>query len=204
MLWAWEEGLSIFLLERRFINNQLLFLYNWGGKMKKRKLYFIYFNFLLLILICNYGYGFPEYKVLGSTFQTIGPMDTATFQIEVTNNYDLRTNFNFHMDSAPDGWSAVIMDSVLIDANSKKTVLLSVAPPDGFGFHHDTATFSVIVARESPIPTTLNFMVESSGFSTIGIEPILLVIILISCISVIAYLLFKKKSKIKVKNKRNK
>jgi len=170
--------------------------------MKKRKLYFIYFNFLLLILICNYGS--PGSKVLDSEFQKISPMDTATFRIEVTNDAWYIGTFNFDIDYIPDGWSAFIIDSTSLGVNSKETVPLIVVPPRGFGFHHDIATIGVIVDKDTTTATYLTFNVESNGFSTIGIEPILLVIILISCISVIGYLLFKKKSKIKVKNKRKK
>jgi predicted permease len=45
-------------------------------------------------------------------------------------------------------------------------------------------------------------MVEIIGFSTIGIEFILFVIIPIFCISIIGYLLFKKKLKITEKQKK--
>ena len=150
--------------------------------------------------MCNYCYGLCEYRVLDGNVQTIGPMDTAVFIIEVT-NCDYSKTLHFDIDSVPDGWSAFINHEILITANSPKALSLYIIPPREFGFHYETATFRVIVNEENSIPIYLDFMVKSCGFSTIGFEPILLLIIIIGCIFIISYSLLKKKSSIKPKNK---
>jgi hypothetical protein len=102
-------------------------------------------------LICDYSYGSVEYKVINRKSQQIGPMDIAVFQIEVTNNYNLIYAFNFVIESVLDGWKVFIQNNIVVDANSKGIVMLSILPLRGFGYHYDITTITVIANEDIPI-----------------------------------------------------
>jgi hypothetical protein len=138
----------------------------------------------------------------------IGPMDTATFAIDVSNLGNGRTKcfFEVDYDSLPDDWSALVEDTVILETGegTKETVFLTVYPPKGFGYHDDIANIRVEVtptwAEDSNIrgkPEPITVTVESRGLSFIGIEVILPIIILIVLVIIVLYLIFIKKMFIK-------
>lgn len=138
----------------------------------------------------------------------IGPMDTASFAIDINNQGNGRTKVFLEIDyeSLPDGWSAVIDDNVIIEAgiNSEKTktVYLTVYPPKGFGYHDDIANIRVKVTPTWADNTAIEGKYEyvtlnviSRGVSVIGIEVVLSVIALIILIIVGIYFIYKKYKK---------
>jgi len=138
----------------------------------------------------------------------IGPMGTASFPIDISNQGNGRTKVFLEVDyeSLPNGWTAVIDDTVIIesgvDSEKTKTVYLTVYPPKGFGYHDDIANIRVKVtptwAENTAIQgkyeyVTLN--VISRGVSVIGIEVVLSVVALIVLIIVGIYYIYKKYKK---------
>jgi hypothetical protein len=131
----------------------------------------------------------------------IGPMDTAVFPIEVTNLGNARTKVFLEVTHAPDGWIAVVTDTIILDEgeDSKNTAYLTIRPPKSFGYHDDDASIKVKITPAYADDTTLQgntesltVIVESRGISVIGIELILPIIILIIVILVIIYLVIKR------------
>ncbi len=140
--------------------------------------------------------------------RVIGPMDVTSFPIDVSNQGNGRTKVFFEIDysSVPEGWSAVIDDSAILEvgsgSGSTRTVYLTVYPPKGFGYHDDIANIRVKVtptwADDPSVQgkyeyTTLN--VQSRGISVIGIEVVLSVIALIAIIIIGIYLIYKRYKK---------
>lgn len=134
----------------------------------------------------------------------IGPMDTADFEIRVENLGNAPTEVTFEVLDIPADWSpniqeTVILGSGLIGENSAKTVTLRIKPPYGFGYHNERKTFQVKVtpsyyrnaALEGKI-YTLNFTVQSRGFSTPGFESAL---VLFALAAVIGFIYYKRRKK---------
>ena len=126
----------------------------------------------------------------------IGPMDTAEFPIDIINMGNARTEVVFEIKNVPDGWSAIITDDILVEEGegSKSTVYLTVKPPKGFGYHDDTASILVKYTpwmAENPQfignSKSINVLVESRGFSVIGIEIVILPIIIIIVVLLLLY-----------------
>jgi hypothetical protein len=151
----------------------------------------------------NVGYTpIVTHEVVGSESKIIGPMDTAVFPIELTNMGNARTKVTLKISNIPNGWSAIVTDFVILEegAGSKATVYLTVKPPKTFGYHDDTASISIeytpqMVERPefSGPPQPLNVMIDSRGFSFIGIEMIILPIIIIVVILFLVYYVIIKK-----------
>jgi len=132
----------------------------------------------------------------------IGPMDTAVFPIEVTNLGNARTKVYFEVDSVPEGWIAVVTDDIIIDEGegSKGTAYLMVRPPKNFGYHDDDASIRVKMTPARAEDTSnignseyVTVIVESRGFSIIGLEAILPIIIVVILLVAIAIWYLKKK-----------
>jgi len=128
----------------------------------------------------------------------IGPLDTASFPIEITNLGNDRTKVFLEVENIPDGWIAIVSDDVTIDVDGKATAYLIIKPPKNFGYHHEEESFRValIPARAEKISDRgqteyVSVIVESRGFSTPGFEAIML----IGALLTIA-LIFKKHKKI--------
>ena len=129
----------------------------------------------------------------------IGPMDTADFEIGIENIGNGPTYVSVELVDVPEkDWSVNVASSVTLSSavsgieGTKKTVVLKVKPPVGFGFREDRRTFRVklipsylgrpdLTGQEE----TINFTVQSRGFSPgIGFELPIIIIILIIIISV--------------------
>jgi hypothetical protein len=129
----------------------------------------------------------PDYKPLispafpDSNTKQIGPMDTATFRIDITNMGNARTKVYLSVVTVPEGWVAIVTDQITLEegVGSVGTAYLVVKPPKGFGYHYDEKT---IVISMQPVKadeetkkgsiTPASFLVESRGFSTPGFDAI--------------------------------
>ena len=152
----------------------------------------------------------PSYAALISieqpngNFMEIGPMDTADFEIKVENLGNAPTEVTFEVVDIPDDWSPNIQETVILGSgvdgeDSSKTITFRIKPPYGFGYHNDRKTIQVKVtpsyyrnaALEGKI-YTLNFTVQSRGFSTPGFEGAML---LIALAGIVGSILYKKRKK---------
>ena len=125
----------------------------------------------------------------------VGPMDTAVFSIEVKNNGNEETEVVFDVKYKSPGWKALITNTVTLDVGAKTTVYLSIQPPRGLGYHYDIGD---VIVEATPtraldtsirgVPKPVSVQVESSGFSLIGVE---LVIVPLIIIIVILFLLYR-------------
>lgn len=131
----------------------------------------------------------------------IGPMDTASFPIEVTNLGNARTRVFFEIEYMPKGWIAVITDDITLDEGqgSQGTAYLTIKPPKSFGYHYDEESIRVKMtpARAEDIQNRggssyVTVIVESRGFSLLGFEVVLLLIGII-LLGVLIYIFKKKK-----------
>jgi hypothetical protein len=129
----------------------------------------------------------PDYKPLiqpslpDSNTKLIGPMDTASFRINVQNLGNARTKVKLSVVDVPEGWTAIVTDEIILEegAGSTNTAYLVVKPPKGFGYHYEekTITISMLPVKaddETKVGalTYATFLVESRGFSTPGFEMI--------------------------------
>jgi hypothetical protein len=132
----------------------------------------------------------PEYKpLIQATFpesnaKLIGPMDTATFRIDILNMGNARTKVKLTVDKVPAGWIAIVNDEIILEEGIGSTapVYLTIKPPKGFGYHYDQETITismlpVMADDESKIGeiSQASFLVESRGFSTPGFEMIIFI-----------------------------
>ena len=140
----------------------------------------------------------------GGESRQVGPMDTVSIPIELENMGNARTRVNLEVSGVPNGWAATITNDVLIEEGkgSKSTAYLTVKPPKGFGYHDDVA--SVVIRytpemAENPIfvgeTRIVDVLIESRGFSIIGIEIVLIPIIVIVLILFAIYYFVVKKRK---------
>jgi hypothetical protein len=127
----------------------------------------------------------PDYKPLispafpDSNTKQIGPLDTATFRIDITNMGNARTKVYLSVVTVPEGWVAIVTDQVILEegVGSVGTAYLVVKPPKGFGYHYDQQTITISLqpvkaddeAKKGSI-TPASFLIESRGFSTPGFD----------------------------------
>lgn len=129
----------------------------------------------------------------------IGPMDTASIPIKVTNLGNGQTKVLFKVSNPPAGWMTIVTDQIILDPDQTENVYLTVKPPKGFGYHDEIET---LIVEYTPVWSQNNLIqgateqvsvsVESRGISVIGIEVILPIIILILLIIFVVYYLIKK------------
>jgi len=147
----------------------------------------------------------PEYlpivdaQVQGSQSKIGGPMDTIEFPIEITNQGNELTKVTFKIKDLPKDWKAIITDWVNLEVGETKTVYISIKPPRGFGYHDDGANIEIeVTPARAQDPNnvgkteTISVLVESRGFSLVGIEQILIPLIIIIAIAVFIFYYFKK------------
>ena len=141
-----------------------------------------------------------QFDLPGTNTKTIGPMDTAVFPIKINNLGNARTSVRLKVEQKPADWLAVVTDEVLVDVDGSATAYLTIRPPKGMGYHDDDGAFQISMTphrAENPnvdigTPTDITVIVESRGFSTIGIEGVLPVIIVIIVILFFVYWFIKK------------
>jgi hypothetical protein len=142
-------------------------------------------------------------QTVGSNTKRIGPMDTAVFPIEIENLGNARTKVKLEVVSVPDGWTAIVTDLVILDEveGSSGIAYLTIKPPKSFGYHDENAGIVVEMTPERAEnsndkgnPERISVLVESRGFSVIGIEAFAIpLIIIIVIIFLIYYFLIRKR-----------
>jgi hypothetical protein len=125
------------------------------------------------------------------TNRLIAPMDTANFDIGFENIGNAKTNVTFRVLNQPEEWEISIDPNTIVGTrnlgdNPKKTVVLTVRPPYGLGYHQDREVIQI-----SMLPSyynnsqlkgqeyLLSFIVQSRGFSTPGFEGVFVIFALI-------------------------
>ena len=130
----------------------------------------------------------------------IGPMDTATIPLKVTNLGNGETKVSFIVPNPPVGWMTIVTDQIILAPDQTESVYLTVKPPKGFGYHDDSVTLIIEYTpawsediTQKGVTEQVSVAVESRGISVIGIEVVLPIIILILVVIFFAYYyLFKK------------
>ena len=130
--------------------------------------------------------------VKGGNYMQIGPMDTANFEIELQNLANAKTEVVFAVSGLSEGWTASFPNTVTLDSTEdsgdKTTIVtISIQPLKGFGYHYEKQTihFELTARYYSEAEGTrtrdwpVDLTVESRGFSTVGIEIPLIIILLI-------------------------
>lgn len=148
--------------------------------------------------------GLLKTETMGTNTKTIGPMDTAVFPIKIENLGNARTKVYLAVDNVPDGWVAIVDDSIVVDeaAGSTATAYLTVRPPKDFGYHDDISTITVSLEPARAEDTTdrgsvetVTVSVESRGFSFVGGEIVLPIIIIIVALLFVVYWFIKRMRK---------
>jgi len=129
----------------------------------------------------------PDYKplikpsLLETNTKEIGPMDTATFPINIQNLGNARTIVYLNVVSVPKDWVAIVTSQVTLEegSDSSATAYLVVKPQKGFGYHDDQKTITIslqpVKADDSTKKGEITYetvLVQSRGFSTPGFEAI--------------------------------
>lgn len=125
------------------------------------------------------------------TNRLIAPLETANFDIELENLGNAKTNITCHVLNTPEEWEISIDPNIIVGTknlgdNPKKTIVLTVRPPYGLGYHQDREVIQI-----SMIPSyynnsqlkgqeyLLSFIIQSRGFSTPGFEGVFVLFALI-------------------------
>lgn len=127
-----------------------------------------------------------------STYELIGPYDTANFGIKIENMGNAKTKVTCNLIDVPEGWSAHIDTTAVIGSrtsedDTNKTVQLVVKPPYGFGYHDEREEIKVSITpsyfeNESLKGNeyNLSFIVQSRGFFMPGFEAVFVIFALIT------------------------
>lgn len=138
-----------------------------------------------------------------SNTKRINPASEAVFPIELENVGNAETKALIDIVDIPDGWTATVTDSIVIDAEkgSKEIAYLTVRPSRDFGYHYDESVISVKItpafASDLNItgnPIYANFIVQARGFSSIGAEIYLIALVIIV---IVLYVIVRAIKKIK-------
>jgi hypothetical protein len=129
----------------------------------------------------------PDYKPLikptlpETNTKQIGPLDTATFPINIENLGNARTVVNLKIVDVPKGWVAIVTSQITLEEGSGSigTAYLVIKPPKGFGYHDDQQTITISMQpAQADRPSNVGVityeqvLVQSRGFSTPGFEGI--------------------------------
>jgi len=140
-----------------------------------------------------------------TNLEQTSPGNLADIKINLENQGNGITFVYMELLDRPKGWlvglpSKVQLGSALLEQDSKATVTLTVQPPYGFGYHDDTENirikFTPAYYAEQTGETTEgrstieNIGVKSRGFSIVGIEVFLpIIIVIIVAIYLVYYFL---------------
>jgi len=138
----------------------------------------------------------------------INPNENAVFPIEIENVANARTNVLLDIEDIPEGWDATVSEVVILEeeVGSKATAYLYVVPPNQFGYHYEDVTIKIKITpvqAENPNeigkPLYASFMVQNRGFSSIGIEQILFIGIIVIIVLIIIFYITRSRLKLKKK-----
>jgi hypothetical protein len=142
----------------------------------------------------------PKLNVIAeSQSNLIGPMDTVSVPIKVTNLGNGESKIFFDVENIPTGWTVLVTDQITLAPDQTGTTYLTVKPPRGFGYHDDVHTFKVVyypafssdISKRGP-EEQVTISVESRGISLIGGEIIFPIIILIIVAIYLIYYFIRK------------
>ena len=118
--------------------------------------------------------------------RVVGPQDTATFIIKITNHGNKQTLVTARIVDYPEGWAPLLPQSQIIipsrsEGNNVGEMSFSITPPYGFGWHNELETITLEFTPEfSPpqpgqsafvgTPVPFQVTMRSRGFSTPGFE----------------------------------
>jgi hypothetical protein len=134
--------------------------------------------------------------------RVVGPQETVTFPIEITNLGNKETLVTARVVDCPKGWSPLLSQSQIVipstaegGATNTMEMSFSITPPYDFGWHNDLETITLeFTPQFSPpqagtnktigTPVPFQMTVRSRGFSTPGFEvfPVIIAIGIVSLI----------------------
>jgi len=127
----------------------------------------------------------------------------AVFPIKIKNLGNARTKVILDVENVPEDWQATVTNEVFLDETrgSSATAYLTVIPPKDVGYHYSQKAIKVSmtpVRAENPDekgePLYATFIVQNRGFSSSGIENILLILVFVF-IAIVAIILIIRKRK---------
>jgi len=161
------------------------------------------------IITFNIGYS-SSISIDYNPSMNIGPMDTADFGIKIENLGNAPTEVTCEILNPPAGWTVssgafVLLNSKMLgQEGATKTIYLEITPPFGFGYHYDEQSIQVKLTPSADRHPELvgnayilTFKVRSIGFSTYGLEIILIAALIVIALISIIILVYRKKIKIR-------
>jgi hypothetical protein len=134
----------------------------------------------------------------------VGPQDTVSFPIVITNKGNKQTLVTARLTSPlPEGWTPLLSTSQITinsaaNGGNTGTLVFTITPPYGAGWHDDIKTFTLeFTPQFSPpkpngsgtgTPVPFQVTVRSRGFSTPGFETASVALALIITIGLIAFM----------------
>lgn len=137
----------------------------------------------------------------------IGPQETTSFNIRITNLGNKQTLVSARVIGYPEGWSPLLPQSQILipsaseagEGNNVATMTFSITPPFGAGWHNEQETITIEFTPQfsPPIPgknltgAPIDFQVtvRNRGFSTPGFE----IVGLLAALIIVAVLIKKRK-----------
>lgn len=136
---------------------------------------------------------------LENNTRRINPTSNAKFPIDIKNYGNAETKVFFDILEIPEGWTATVTDSVIVDKEEDSKAYLIVNPSRDFGYHDNDVIISIKITPTfadniniTGKPIFANFIIQNRGFSTFGIE-IYLMLFLVIAIVLFTIIFFIKK-----------
>ncbi|MCX6664482.1 MAG: hypothetical protein NT038_00240 [Euryarchaeota archaeon] len=143
-----------------------------------------------------------------SPSRIVGPQETVTFPVKITNQGNKQTLVTARIITYPDGWSPLLSQSQIVIPSASESpgnnvgyMSFSITPPYGLGWHNDLETITLeFTPQFSPpaagvnntgTPVPFQVTVRNRGFSTPGFECIGVLAALVISVGLIQK--FKKK-----------
>lgn len=133
---------------------------------------------------------------VNSTVETISPLESAIFYIDIENLGNAKTNITFNAVTNLEGWEVYIVSSItlgtkVLNETSKNSIILLVNPPYDFGYHQEQKVIQISMSpsyyNDSQLKGEeyqLSFLVKNTGFSLSGFEGVFVFIALVGMIIV--------------------
>jgi hypothetical protein len=140
---------------------------------------------------------FPELNT-----KRVSAEKNAIFPIEIENMGNSRTRVILKVEQVSKNWQATVTDEIILEQGkgSKAIAYLTVIPPKDIGYHYGQGAVKVSMTpyraenkEEVGNPSYASFIVQSRGFSSSGIENILLIFLIVIIAIVIIFLIVRKK-----------